>query len=217
GTDFAALVLGADEESLKVLLYSFAEEPLDMAMRTWRLEHGRYEWTLGIDADGDDDADRDIARRELELLRHAQVPFTLPPRQTAVIQIRQLERLDALTKRSDLALSPRDVEREDGRTLAVTVHNIGAARAQDVPVALLDAGGSRRATAIIARIEPPADVKLKTATVELAARSKIGDNWRVVIDPMNRIQEICETNNAMVVGEAGARSPFVELPPPRAG
>jgi subtilase family serine protease len=95
----------------------------------------------------------------------------------------------------------------------VTVHNIGAAAAQNVEVCLFDPKGRVQARATIARIGPPADVKLKTATVELAARARIGDNWRVVIDPMSRIEEICETNNAAVVGDAEAGSQFVELPP----
>lgn len=217
GTDFAALVLGADEQSLKVLLYSFADEPLRMAMRTWRLEHGRYEWTFGIDEDGDDMADGSIARRELDLLRHARVAFALPPQTTVVIEIRQLERLDPLTERTDLGLSARDIERKDARTLAVTVHNIGAAAAENVQVCLLDASGGVRAKASIATIAPPADVKPKQATVELVARSKIRDNWYVVVDPEDRIPEICETNNALAVGDAGPRSPFLTLRPRRTG
>jgi hypothetical protein len=213
GTDFAAFVLDADERSLKVLLYSFAEAPLEMAMRTWRLQHGRYEWTFGIDENADDAADSSIRRRELELYRHARIPFTLAPHRTAVIEVRQLAQLDPLTQRADLALSAPDIQREGQRTLSVTVHNIGAAVAEGVDVALLDPRGSVRATATIAKIDAPADVQPRTATVELSARSKIPDTWSVALDPESQIPEICETNNALAVGDAGPGSPFLTLAP----
>ncbi len=209
GTDFAAFVLDAGTDRLKVLLYSFADKPLEMAMRTWRLEHGKYEWTFGFDANADDAPDDDIARREVELFRHARVPFTLPPRRTAVIAIRQLEKLDPLTKRADLAISDRDIERKDERTIVATIHNIGAAPGEKITVHLRDEAGKTQAKAAIPRLDPPADLKPKTAAVELKAKRPITKAWRVAVDPENRIPEICEENNTVAIGEP--RPAFVYL------
>ena len=205
GTDLAAFVVASARDSLKALLYSFADEPLEMAMRTWRLEHGSYEWTMGFDDNADDAPDGDLERRELELFRYARIPFTLPPNRAAVIEIRQLEKLEPLTARADLAISDRDIDRAARDTVQATVHNIGAAPAQNIAVRLLDEAGSIRAQATITKLDAPADLKPKLATVQLSANAEIGKTWRVVIDPANTIPEICEGNNSIAVADPRPR------------
>ena len=80
GTDFAALVVDAAREHLKVILYSFADRPLDMKMRVWRLPHGRYTVRIGVDRDNDWSADETLSRDERELARFDAIELTARPR-----------------------------------------------------------------------------------------------------------------------------------------
>ena len=115
---------GADE--FKVLLYNFTDEPMTGNARFWGLDHGRYSLTLGPDANGDDEADSIDREDEVEIIRAAPVSLTLPPKTVVVLELAQLEELDDLWARPDLAISELDTELVDG-TLTVRVHNIGGA------------------------------------------------------------------------------------------
>jgi len=58
---------------------------------------------------------------------------------------------------------------------------------------------------VIAKLDPPADLKPKTATVTLKCKAP----GRVVLDPENAIPEIYEGNNSVVIGPP--RGKFVYL------
>ncbi|MBU0607279.1 MAG: hypothetical protein KKI08_05300, partial [Armatimonadetes bacterium] len=203
GTDLAAFVLRNDYDGLKVLLYNFRDKPMQLGMRVWKLDHGTYDVTTGTDANGDDSADKAVSRK-LELFRYAFVPLTLPPGQTMVVEARQAAKLEPLEGRADLALSLRDLEVGKGQ-VRVTVHNIGAAAAESIVVVLKDKAGKVADRQVIAKLEPPADLKPKTATVTL----KCAAPGSVVVDPEGKIPEIYEGNNSVVVGPPRGR--FVYL------
>ncbi len=203
GTDLAAFVLRNDHDGLKVLLYNFRDKPMPLGMRVWKLDHGTYDVTVGTDANGDDSADKP-ASRQLELFRYALVALTLPPGETTVIEARQATKLEPLEGRADLALSERDLEVGKGQ-VRVTVHNIGAAPAENIVVVLKDRAGKVADRQVIAKLEPPADLKPKTATVTL----KCATPGSVVVDPEGKIPEIYEGNNSVVVGPPRGR--FVYL------
>ena len=101
------------------------------------------------------------------------------------------------------------IQRESDTSLSVTIHNIGAAPAEDIAIHLLAPNGEVRARAIVARLDPPADLQPQTAIVGITTEDPITPDWRLVIDPDNQIPEICETNNAIAVGKPA--SPFVYL------
>ena len=205
GADFAALVLRNDYDGLKVLLYNFRAQPMNLGMRVWKLDHGTYDVTTGADANNDDAADKPTSRK-LELCRYALVPLTLPPGQTTVVEVKQVAKLEPLEGRADLALSDRDIEIVGPREIRVTVHNIGAATATDIVVVLKDKAGKVVDGQVIAALEAPADLKAKTATVTLKGAAAPGS---VVVDPDDVIAEIYEGNNSVVVGEKRGR--FVYL------
>ena len=60
------------------------------------------------------------------LQRFAPISVTLPARQVTVVQVEQIAKLDDITQRADLALSPLDTHFTGYDEVAVTLHNIGA-------------------------------------------------------------------------------------------
>jgi hypothetical protein len=203
GTDFAALVLDAREDRLKAAVYSFADQPMDGGLRVWRLAHGRYRVSVGPDADGDDAIDGEPRTREIELRRYSRVPITLQPGQTTIVEIEQIEALEPIHDRPDLALSPLDTVGEDGAVRGV-VHNIGHAPVESALLALVSAQGEVVAEQALAGI-PGIGEDLEPVRVEYELTGVPDDvaGWRVVIDHAQTVDEIYEGNNAILVSECG--------------
>ncbi|MGI5817073.1 MAG: hypothetical protein ACOX9R_03130 [Armatimonadota bacterium] len=203
GTDFAALVLEAGDDRLKAAVYSFANEPMEGALRVWRLENGRYRVAVGIDEDRDDAFDRPVETRELQLRRHSLVPVTLEPGQVTLVEIEQIERLDPVFERADLALSELNTVVEGG-VVRGTVHNIGRAGVESVVLALLNADGEVVASETLTEIPgigedlQPVRVEYELAGVPAVAADAAG--WRVVIDHEGAVEEIYEGNNVVWLG-----------------
>ena len=205
GKDFAALVGPADESSLKVRFYSFAGKPIQGRMRVWRLEHGRYRVRVGPDANDDGVMDNVEKEETLVLHRHAPIDLTLPPRRQTIIEAEQVERLDDLLDRPDLALSPLDTTRFDHSNwqyenlITVRVHNIGARAAENIELAQIRNGEKVR-TIVLSKIEAPLDLKPRMAVAHIV-NAQVGDE--IVVDPDNAIPEIAEHNNRLIVQESG--------------
>lgn len=199
GTNFAALVLDAQRDHLKVLCYSFAAQPVDMKMRVWRLPHGRYSVNIGVDRNDDWAAEEAVSRTEMELARFDAVSFTARPATQYVIELSLLQELDDITSRPDLALDPWDVVAEDG-AIKVTVHNIGGAAAPATVARLFDATGKVVGEAQVPALEAPLDLKPRTATVTIPLTGRSQPGWRVLLDADNTVAEITEVNNSATVG-----------------
>jgi hypothetical protein len=206
GKDFAALVGPSDEKSLEVTFFNFSEKSLHGQMRVWRLNHGRYKVRMGPDSDNDGILDRVERGKILTLYRHAPVDLSLPPKQQTRIEIEQIEQLDNLLDRADLALSPLDTECDINITwqydnlVRIRVHNIGARPANQIEVALIRKG-KRIDTRILPKIEAPHDLKPRIAMTYTTIAQE-GDT--IVVDPDNKIPEITESNNRLVIGKSGA-------------
>jgi hypothetical protein len=108
-----------------------------------------------------------------------------------IYQLRQIERLESIYTRADVAISLDDV-RLVGETIEVTVHNIGNDTAQDVTVALADADGTVLVRATLDTIPSPTDFVAKTAKVRLPASPRAA---AVVLDPDDELPEILKINN----------------------
>jgi len=220
GTDYAAFVLQASDQGLKALVYSFSPDPLRMTARPWRLVHGRYAWSLGYDADGDDEPDGTTEGGELELTRYSPVPFTMAPGKVGVLRLRLLERLAPLEGCPDLAIARRDVVRTGPETVRVTVHNVGPGEARNVQVQLLVKPDEVVASATIERLEAPVDLQPRVASVGLkalalaAVAADAPMPFLVRIDPGGAIAEVCESNNEVDLG-VGLPGQFTQLRPVR--
>ncbi len=188
GEDFAGLVWEAGPRSLRVALYNFREEEVRGRMRVWRLEPGRYRVEAGPDLDDDGRFEEAASQATRTLQRYSAIPLALPPRQVTVVRVEQLQALGGLRRRPDLALSRGD-------SGSVRVHNIGSVEAEEIRVELRRGDrvvGSR----IIDRIEAPLDLHPRRVTVSFEG-VRAGDV--IVVDPDDRIPEITEHNNRLVL------------------
>ena len=191
GRDFAALVSLVKPDALRVSLYNFTDRTLEGRLRVWRLDHGRYKVRVGPDANDDSRLDSTDRETTEELYRYAPVAVKLPPKRLTMVEITQVEKLDDILERPDLALSPLDTKRQAGGSLEARVHNIGAKAAANVEVALVRDGKTVAAERITA-LQAPLDLVPRIATVTFKD-ARAGD--QVVVDPANAIPEIAEHNN----------------------
>ena len=194
GTDYAALVLKASPDVLKVLVYSFAARPLAGRMRVWTLSHGRYRLRIGTDGDGDDRMDAAGQSRLLELARGTDVPVTLPPRKVTVIELTRQSRGDDERLRADLALSAGEVRAEGGKVLAVA-HNIGSRAVESFDVALVDSSGKVRIRKTLGPLGAPVDLVPRRLGFAIGPLPAGARGWAVLLDPDGRVPEIHEGNN----------------------
>ena len=215
GKDFAALVGPSDERSLNVTFFNFAREPVRGRMRVWRLDHGRYKVRVGPDANDDGVLDRVEKEETTVLYRYAPIALRLPPGRQTLVEVEQIQPLDDLLDRPDLALSPLDTTRDvtitwqyDG-LVRVRVHNIGARPAEDIEVALMRNGEKIRSI-VLSGIEAPLDMKPRVAVAHFT-NALVGDE--IVVDPDNAIPEIAEHNNRLIVRESGLVRPLSQPPP----
>ena len=196
GEDFAALVWDAGPAALRVAIHNFTDRPLAGRMRVWRLDHGRYKVAVGPDADDDAQIDEGAAEVTMaELGRYSAIPLALPPRRTTVVQAEQVERLDDLLARADLALSPLDSGWRPDGAFEARVHNIGSSPAREARVALLRDGRPVEEV-ILPEIEAPLDLHPRRVSVRFKD-ARPGDV--VVADPAGLIPEIAEHNNRLAV------------------
>ena len=194
GTDFAALVLAGRRDRFKCLVYNFRDRQNTGRLRLWTLEHGRYRLRTGPDRDGDDAADSFEREEVVEVARATVVPISLPPGGVTVVEFEQLERLDDIRQRPDLAIAAREISVSDG-VLSGVVHNIGATPAASYVVALADAEGVLRARKTFGPLAAPADLEPKRRPFRFDALPADVKAWSVRVDPDDAVAEIFEGNN----------------------
>ncbi|MBT5712277.1 hypothetical protein HOI71_14625, partial [Candidatus Poribacteria bacterium] len=190
GSDYAALVRENGRDHLRVSVYSYADEPTRGRMTVWALDHGVYDLAAGTD--GDSAGGR--GTRRVELAKGESVAVTLPPGEATTIELTQVARLDSVFARADLAVAERELRVEDGHVHA-RIHNIGAAPAADVLVALVDSEGSQVGEPATVSLEAPLDLRPRSVDVKLRLPPTPTHGLRVAIDPANTVPEIYEGNN----------------------
>ena len=196
GLDYAALVLDAKPDHLKALVHSFHARPQPMTLRVWRLPHGRYDVSIGLDQDGDGKPEKQLRGEQMELWRYdGAVRFTAQPGQTLVIELSLRQKLDDVRMRPDLAIGPGDVAVED-RGVVVTVHNIGGSASPASTVQVQAADGTELGAAQIPALDPPHDLQPKIARVRIEFRQGATPSW-VALDPADEVAEITEANNRL--------------------
>jgi len=191
--NFAALVLDSTPKSLRVLLYNFEKRGQKGRLRVWRLKNGTYRVRFGSDAYQDDRLDEVQWEKTLPLRRYSPVDIALPARQLMLIEIEQTAKGDDLFGRPDLAIASQDAEL--GRdALTFVVHNVGSAPATSVAVEVRNRGGKPVKTFEIPKLEAPLDLHPRRVSLVLKDASRLGP-LTAVVDPADRIPEICEENN----------------------
>lgn len=192
-TNYAALVTGHTRTNLKVLFYNFTEKPLSGQMRVWALDHGYYKLKAGLDQDGDF-APGNVAREEkLELSKAETVLLTAPPRQITAIHLEQVEPLEPIFSRADLAISAREISWSTNQVTGV-VHNIGSVAAP-IKISIKAGDGTIVASKDLGALDAPVDLKPRRVPFALALPKGPQPGWKVVVDAEKKVPEIFEGNN----------------------
>lgn len=201
-TDFAALVVTATTERLRVWLYNFDERPMPVGLQLWRLRPGTYILTQGQqvpDESGGPNRYLWEPSRTVSILHRADGPtVTVPPGKVWAVDLRLDEPARVPAAAPDLAIGAGDVVlTRDG--VGVTVHNIGNASAGAFTVALqrIDSGKWKTlAQSQVSSLPTPKDMSPSVASVTLKiASASLSGECRVIIDPTDSLYELCEANN----------------------
>jgi hypothetical protein len=199
GTDYGALVTDNRKDRFSALVYNYADVPMKGSMRVWNLDHGRYRLTMGPDANGDKVMDSPERTEVLELAKADDITVTLKPKAVTVIRLEQMEKLEPIFTRADLAVSAREISIE-GTTVRGTVHNIGSTAVEDVIIAVLDGKGAVMGKKSLGRLDAPLDLFPRTANFSIDLKRVPQKGWTLVLDPGRAIPEIYEGNNTVDLG-----------------
>ena len=218
GSSFAALVRRFDDASISTWAYSFAEKPTHPRIRFWRLQPGRYELRVSVDADMDGKPDgRAIQRVAFEVQRRLDdAVFALPPQKVCLVEVRQTKRLpDLPAYMPDVAIHARDLTFQGtakaGQPVVgqLVVHNIGAHDGRDIEVQIHAGRVQPRkakseppvATAMIPHLAYPADLVAKTETVTFTWTPPTSGNYVVsaTVTDQSGVPEIYLGNNRVLV------------------
>lgn len=204
-TDFAALLVVATEERIRIWLYQFEDEPMPIGLQLWRLKPGRYDLLQGEQHPGEHEYQHRYAWRPAEtftLQRRAEGPtVVVPPGKVWVVDLRLVEPLTVPAASPDLAIAPRDITKENDE-LAVRIHNIGNAGSLPTKVALQarrGEGWTTIASGTVPAIDPPEDLRARLVAVRLP-QPRIRP-FRVVVDPRDAQFETNEQNNNVTMVE----------------
>lgn len=196
GTNYAALVLANQPNKFKALLYSYAQKPMTGRVRFWALEHGRYRISIGIDANNDQQIDKPSFTATREIIRADTQELTLTPRIITVIEANQIEKLQPIWQRANLAIAKREIK-ITGNTISGVVHNIGSADVNDVQIAVVNANGKIIARKSLGKLPAPIDLIPKRTPFELQLPQSPQKGFTLIVDPDNTIPEIYEGNNSI--------------------
>lgn len=210
--NFAAIVTENTPTRLRAWIYTFWDEPTEIAMKLWRLTPGIYLATQGEQVKGEHTFQKRYGWGDPEPIEilHAGDMFhlTVPPKTVWVVDLRLHEEITLPPTACDLAIAARDLT-PDANGLTVTVHNVGSAPAEDFVVALQTRDGDAWRTVAeqtVTRLSHPVDFVPFTVDVTFSLRpDQLASIRRVVVDPDDMLFELCETNNAVLRHEVVQR------------
>lgn len=203
-SDFAALVVENTPARLRIWLYGFWDGPTTIHLLPWRLVPGRYTLMEGPRLPGEQPIQSRYGWREprtVDLAHRAQaIPVTLPPHTEYVVDLRLEEPAPDPGPLPDLAVDKRSL-RVTGSNVIVRVHNIGGADAADCEVALQREENGAWRTLVAERFESlsaPVQFAPSHRDVVLLIRTeRLSGRFRVIVDPVDAVREIVETNNTV--------------------
>ncbi len=176
-----------------------------VGLRFWRLQPGQYILSQGELLPGEGPEQHRygwLEERDVTIAHRADgAVVTVPPGKVWVVDVR-MERPIAVPDTSpDLAVSPRGTK-VSGRSVTVAVHNIGNADAGAFTVALQAPDGEGWKTLAhktLTGLAGPKDLTPSRASARFSLAKPLPAGCRVVLDPRDRIRELCESNNAVPV------------------
>jgi hypothetical protein len=176
-----------------------------MGIRTWDLEiGGTYEVTIAIDRNDDGNPDEPGTVTEFALEQRGQpCEIELTGQTPYIISFRQIAKGRGQKPMPDLSLWTGDIEyHAEKGYLTVRVHNTGTKEASDIRVVLyegMSARGKVIARGTISYLAWPDNFLAQTLRLGWPYSPKSKETtFTAVIDPENKIEEICESNNSAV-------------------
>lgn len=200
-TDFAALVVASTQERLRVWVYSFHDQPVRFGLRLWQLRPGEYELMHGTILAGESTNLR-YEWSEPEVLtvrrRADTCAARIPGRTAYAVDLRLLRPVQRPELLPDVGIADRDIAVAPEGPISVTVHSLGSAAIPDMDVVLEVPEGSGWRDAGRQRLgeldAPGLDPVSRTLTFPRIQEAV----FRVRVDPRDRVDELCESNNAAV-------------------
>jgi hypothetical protein len=189
----AILVPDAMRDRFKVIAYNTSDSAEQATMTTWNVTAGQWAVTTGLDANGDDKADQPSAEQSVALERSTSMPVSFAPHATTVMEFHLVTSTTPTERRPDLGIDTDDVK-VVGRSIELTVHNLGSVPVNGGTATVTDASGKMLASAPIPSLQPPLDLTPKTAAVTLPL--PVGAAWVRVGLPGNA-PEVTMMNNAV--------------------
>ncbi len=195
----AILIQDASPAHFKVIAYNLASAPIAATLTGENVTGGVWTMVSGIDANNDDKADGATATKSLAFERGADVPLALPPHKTMIIAFTLKTPAPPVAARPDIAIGAADVH-VDGKTVAVTLHSLGAQPTPAGIVTLTSAAGKPLASVAVPALEAPLDLKPRTATVRLRVPAKtVLARARIGVTLAGKPQEITLRNNSLTL------------------
>lgn len=188
--DVARFVVGDRPDLLEVLLYNFNDTPQKITMRVWKLDHGVYQIRGGVDTSGDESINELAFEEVRELKRFDGITLTLPTGVVYVLTVNQLDRLEDIRHRPDLAIGQY---RQENNNLIVRIHNIGGSVSTPTTLELRH-NGHVLGSVDVPAIEAPVDLVPRSVEVTLAGVGLV-KGMELVLDPLQLNAEITRVNN----------------------
>ena len=207
----AILVPEGAPDHIRVLAYNLEDHPVAARMTGWEIDPGMWEITQATQSAENAPLAGSSTRTEA-FERSKDLAITFAPHTTTVLELKLKQKGVPYWSRPDLGIDPEDVK-VSGRTVAVTVHSVGAVDSPGGKVTLKDRAGKVLASVTIPALKAPTDLQPKTALVTLTLPSGSTAAGAIVSVQCNgTVPEITQMNNDVTIGEdRGTLSPAAIL------
>jgi len=203
---FAATVTQGSSSEFSATAYLFSDEAREVKLHLWTLDTGGdYVLQVGPSmGPGTDPTEIDQTIPFSFNHRGEAVAFTMPPRQTISIQVRQAVMNNAKINTDvlpiDLGIAARDITYDSNtKKLSVRIHNLGSSDANQILIHL-NHEEKVISSQVIDQITAPVDLVPKSVGLLFDLDQEMNPDLNpvhisVTIDPNTEIQEITKENN----------------------
>lgn len=193
-----ALLVNAEPARIRITAFNTAASARAAEMATWNVAAGEWRMTAGGTV------------TTLTLERGAAVPVTFAPG-GSTITLDLLRAAEPVDTRPDLGIGPDDVTVK-GRRVTLVVHSLGAQPTAGGTASLV-AGGRVLATAAIAPLAAPIDLRPRTTTVTLTLPADVDPRTvAAAVALPGDAAEVTRRNNIVPVMPGSSRRPPVRIP-----
>ena len=184
-----------DSKTINCRMFSFDTLPRQVTAQPCMLESGTYEITLHEDNESKPGAL--IFSKQQKLKRFDTFTFEVPSFKPVLLTVKQLKKAKNQGPYPDIAITGDDCERV-GSTLKVRISNVGAAKSQKTSIIIYDIRGEKISEKSVPVINAPIDYTEKSVIVKFSGIPTNGA-LRIVMDEKNRVEEIYEGNNEIIL------------------